>query len=51
MSNVITLRRKPIKNPERVWKSLTWDLVLDQHRRGVLNPAVLEYLMVGVGLR
>ena len=38
---------KPRRDP---WRALTWNIILDQHRRGVLNPRVLEYLMAGVGI-
>ena len=38
------------RNRSTPFARLTWRLMLDQHQRGVLNPAVLEYLMAGVGL-
>jgi hypothetical protein len=53
MSNVITLpaRRRPSRASANAWAALTWRLLLEQHRRGELPPALLEYLMLGSGLR
>jgi hypothetical protein len=40
---------RPMNNAA-AFQQLTARLVLDQHRRGVLPAAVIEYLMAGVGL-
>jgi hypothetical protein len=48
-SNVIPLRpRVPIVGDP--FKALTRALILQQHRAGTLQPAVLEALLTGVGL-
>src|SRR6187399_1022585 len=50
-SNVISFgHHAPVADPNRAFKSLTHALVMAQHRAGTLHPAVLEALLVGVGL-
>jgi hypothetical protein len=49
-TNVVFLRRPPVADPVRAFKALTHRLVMEQHRAGTLNPAVVEALLVGVGL-
>jgi hypothetical protein len=50
--NVIPFPNIPQSDaPAAEWSRLTARLVLDQHRRGVLDPRILEYLLAGVGLQ
>jgi hypothetical protein len=49
-SNIVLLRRPPIADPARAFQALTHQLVISQHRAGTLAPAVVEALLVGVGL-
>jgi hypothetical protein len=50
-ANVIRLPIKLKTDRNSPFESLTARLVLDQHRRGVLPAAVVEYLLAGAGLR
>lgn len=52
-ANVVSLKRNPNipSSSARAFDCLTVALVLDQHRRGVLPEAVVEALLLGVGLK
>lgn len=50
-TNVIYLRPAPVKDLVRPFDALTAQIVLQQHRAGTLNPAVVEALLAGVGLK
>ncbi len=60
-TNVVPIRagivtRQPARdaqafaNPDRGLEALTYKLVMAQHRAGTLNPAVVEYMLAGIGL-
>jgi hypothetical protein len=50
-SNVIHFRRPGADpDPRQAWRHLTKCLVMEKHRRGELDPAIVEYLLAGVGL-
>jgi len=44
-------RRPPALREPSPWDQLTARLVMDRARAGTLNPAIVEALLVGVGLR
>lgn len=44
-------RAAVLDQPAPAFQTLTWTLLLDQHRRGALDPRLLEYLMAGAGLQ
>lgn len=55
LNNVVVLRPGPFQpqrrhqaTTDKTWDQLTAALVVDQARRGVLNPAVVEYLVAAV---
>jgi hypothetical protein len=52
-ANVITLQRNrnTPSSSARAFDCLTVALVLDQHKRGALPEAVVEALLLGVGLK
>jgi hypothetical protein len=50
-TNVVFLRRPIAADPARAFQALTAQMVLQQHRDGTLNPAVVEALLAGVGLK
>jgi len=50
--NVVALRPRPAPRPRAAdpWQRLTHSLIMAQHRAGTLNPAVVEYMLAGIGL-
>ena len=50
-SNVIPFRRPGVDpDPHQAWQHLTKSMVMEKHRRGELDPAIVEALLQGVGL-
>jgi hypothetical protein len=48
MSNVVVLRRRTVRHPERAWSELTQRLVMDRARHGTLEPGIVQYLLAAV---
>jgi hypothetical protein len=47
---VLFLHRPPTIDPVQALQSLTYRLVMEKARRGTLEPALVEYLLLGVGM-
>ena len=49
-SNVVFLCPRPAADPARAYQTLTHAVFMKQYRDGTLNPAVLDYMLAGIGI-